>query len=351
MSSLRNKISSFYGRGNNNTGGVYGSQVYNQQAYVAQPVVPMNGLVTEQQLAVQQQEFAQQTTTLQPIVQETIRQDRVVEVQPIIHREVEVPMVNHIERHITEPAPMSRAASIQHGAIIEERVHNRVVNEIQPVIHREIAVPQVEQVQQHYVERIVATPQHTREVVYEQIPAQMGQQFIQQGYGQQQFLQPGFVSRQALISSPAYTQGYYNTGGIGSSSFGHRTLGGNSLPLNQVGYQNQTGFIGGQQPFLGGQQPFLGGQQPFLGGQQQFIGGQQPFLGGQQQFIGGQQPFLGGQQQFIGGQQPLLSNQTQYGQQATFRGVNPPGLAQPIHTVGGNTLGAAPGTAPFVSAI
>eukprot|EP01111_Echinosteliopsis_oligospora_P004367 TRINITY_DN16_c3_g2_i1.p1 TRINITY_DN16_c3_g2~~TRINITY_DN16_c3_g2_i1.p1 ORF type:complete len:437 (+),score=117.78 TRINITY_DN16_c3_g2_i1:75-1385(+) len=224
------------------TGGVGTAGYTTGTTLVQQPIVGST-LVGEQQLALQQQQFGlqksivsepAQTVVAQPIVQETIRQDRVVEVQPIIHRDVERPVVNHIERHINEPAPMSRAGTVQHGAIVQETFHDRIVNEIQPVIHREVAIPQVEQVQQHYVEHIVANPQHTRQVVYEQIPSQMGQQFIQRGIGQQQFLPSGLV--------PASTIGYGT--GFGQTGFSQQAL---------IQQQQQQAFLQQQQVLLGDQ--------------------------------------------------------------------------------------------------
>ncbi len=63
-----------------------------------------------------------------PVVQETVRTDRVVEVQPVVHREIEQPIVHHVEEHIVERAPPSMAGVVQRPPIVEEHTHTRVVN-------------------------------------------------------------------------------------------------------------------------------------------------------------------------------------------------------------------------------
>lgn len=61
-------------------------------------------------------------------MQETIRQDRIVEVQPVIHREVDKNVVHHIEKHITEgPAP-SMGGVIERPPLVEQRVVTNVIN-------------------------------------------------------------------------------------------------------------------------------------------------------------------------------------------------------------------------------
>jgi hypothetical protein len=136
-----------------------------------------------------------ETTTLQqpiqhatthvaaPIVQETVRNDRVVEVQPVVHREVDQNVVHHIEKHYHEAAP-SMAGVVERQAVVQQQVHTNVVNEIQPVIHRERVVPVVERSEQHLTQHIVQPTIHTHEVVYERGPyiQQQGQTFNQNIY-------------------------------------------------------------------------------------------------------------------------------------------------------------------------
>lgn len=62
-----------------------------------------------------------------PIVQETVRQDRVVEVQPVLHREVDKNIVHHIEKHSFESAP-SQGGVIERQPIVEQQMHTSVVN-------------------------------------------------------------------------------------------------------------------------------------------------------------------------------------------------------------------------------
>lgn len=62
-----------------------------------------------------------------PIVQESVRQDKVLEVQPILHREVDKNIVHHIEKHTVERAP-SQSGVIERQPIIEQNLHTNVVN-------------------------------------------------------------------------------------------------------------------------------------------------------------------------------------------------------------------------------
>ena len=105
-----------------------------------------------------------------PVVQETVRNDRLVEVQPILHREVDKNVVHHIEKHINEPRAPSMGGVVERNPLVQQQVHTNVVNEIQPVIHRERVVPVAERVEQHLQQRIVEPTVHTHEVVYENAP-------------------------------------------------------------------------------------------------------------------------------------------------------------------------------------
>jgi len=111
----------------------------------------------------------QHETIVKPaIVQETIRTDRIVEVQPVIHREVDQTTVHHIEKHITEAPAANRGGVVQMAPIVQETVRPHVIDEVTPVIHREIATTQVERVEEHQTQRVVAPTQHTNQVVFEQ---------------------------------------------------------------------------------------------------------------------------------------------------------------------------------------
>eukprot|EP01111_Echinosteliopsis_oligospora_P014372 TRINITY_DN53_c0_g1_i2.p1 TRINITY_DN53_c0_g1~~TRINITY_DN53_c0_g1_i2.p1 ORF type:complete len:382 (-),score=98.85 TRINITY_DN53_c0_g1_i2:48-1118(-) len=98
------------------------------------------------------------------IIDERVRTDRLVEVQPIVHREIEQPRVHHVERHITEAPAPSMAGVVKMAPVVQQTVRTNVIEEVQPVIHREIATRQVERVEEHLTERVVAPTQHTREV-------------------------------------------------------------------------------------------------------------------------------------------------------------------------------------------
>ena len=114
---------------------------------------------------------SQRTVVDAPIIQETVRQDRIVEVQPVVHREVDKNVVHHIEKHIQEPRAPSMGGVIERNPLVEQNVHTNVVNEIQPVIHRERVVPVAERVEEHLTQRVVEPTVHTHEVVYENVAA------------------------------------------------------------------------------------------------------------------------------------------------------------------------------------
>eukprot|EP01111_Echinosteliopsis_oligospora_P016397 TRINITY_DN67_c0_g1_i1.p1 TRINITY_DN67_c0_g1~~TRINITY_DN67_c0_g1_i1.p1 ORF type:complete len:223 (-),score=50.60 TRINITY_DN67_c0_g1_i1:88-675(-) len=106
------------------------------------------------------------TTVRAPVVQETVRTDKIVEIQPVVHREVERPIINHIERHIAEPAAPHLDRTVGLAPVVETHVHSTVINEVQPIIHREVANVQVNRVEEHLTERFVEAPIHTSSVQY-----------------------------------------------------------------------------------------------------------------------------------------------------------------------------------------
>lgn len=57
-----------------------------------------------------------------------MRVDSVVEVQPIVHRDIDQPIVHHIEQHVVEPEAAFVGGTIKHKPIIEETVNTRVIN-------------------------------------------------------------------------------------------------------------------------------------------------------------------------------------------------------------------------------
>eukprot|EP00026_Physarum_polycephalum_P017643 Phypoly_transcript_18941.p1 GENE.Phypoly_transcript_18941~~Phypoly_transcript_18941.p1 ORF type:complete len:117 (+),score=12.14 Phypoly_transcript_18941:136-486(+) len=63
-----------------------------------------------------------------PLVQETVRNDKITEVQPVLHREVDKNVVHHIEKHIAEPRAPSMGGVIERNPIVEQQVHTNVVN-------------------------------------------------------------------------------------------------------------------------------------------------------------------------------------------------------------------------------
>lgn len=61
------------------------------------------------------------------IIDEKVRTDRVVEVQPVIHKEIEQPVVHHVEQHIVEPAAPNVGGVIRNTPIVEEHVKTKVI--------------------------------------------------------------------------------------------------------------------------------------------------------------------------------------------------------------------------------
>eukprot|EP01111_Echinosteliopsis_oligospora_P014369 TRINITY_DN53_c0_g1_i16.p1 TRINITY_DN53_c0_g1~~TRINITY_DN53_c0_g1_i16.p1 ORF type:complete len:676 (-),score=260.98 TRINITY_DN53_c0_g1_i16:52-2079(-) len=99
------------------------------------------------------------------IIDERVRTDKLVEIQPVVHREIEQQRVHHVERHISEAPAPSMGGVVKMAPVVQQTIRTNVIEEVQPVIHREIATRSVERVEEHVTERIVAPTQHTREVV------------------------------------------------------------------------------------------------------------------------------------------------------------------------------------------
>lgn len=107
------------------------------------------------------------TVVVDALVEETVRKDRLVQVQPVIHQEVEKEEIHHIVKHINEAPAPSVAGTVTLKPVVQEHVHTHVIEEIHPVIHREIVVQEVERVEEHITEHIVAPTKHVQEVIYE----------------------------------------------------------------------------------------------------------------------------------------------------------------------------------------
>jgi len=106
-----------------------------------------------------------ETLTRPTLIQQTTRPEKIVEVQPVVHREIDQPQVHVVERHTYESVPSTAPAVINRTPIVEETVRPRVIEEIQPVIHRSVPAPFVERVEQHVTERVVQPTVVTKEVL------------------------------------------------------------------------------------------------------------------------------------------------------------------------------------------
>lgn len=128
--------------------------------------VPYAGTPSLQKGALSQTLPAVVETHVRPtIVQQTTRAEKIVEVQPVVHREISAPQVHVIEKHLYETVPSTGPNVITNRPIIEETVKPRIIEEIQPVVHREVPAPFVERVEQHVTERITQPTTMTKEVI------------------------------------------------------------------------------------------------------------------------------------------------------------------------------------------
>jgi len=125
----------------------------------------------------QQQAPIVHTTTFEPVVQQVMRQpiveqttriEKVTQIQPVVHREIEAPEVHLIERHIYENVPTMGPSTITHQPIIQETIKPTVLEEIQPVLHRDVPAPFIERVEEHITERVVQPTTTTKQVLSEQ---------------------------------------------------------------------------------------------------------------------------------------------------------------------------------------
>jgi len=162
--------------GINNSGGI--SQGYNQGQQQQQGYQQGYNTVNN----VEANPILERTVVGAPVIQEHIRNDRIVEVQPVLHRNVDQTVVHHIERHIHEPsAPNQGGAVYERNPIVQQSFHTNIVHEVQPIIHRERVVPVSERVETHLMQRVAEPTIHTHEVVHETSPIS----YAQTGYGVQ----------------------------------------------------------------------------------------------------------------------------------------------------------------------
>jgi len=105
-----------------------------------------------------------ETHTRPVIVEQTVRPEKIVEVQPVVHREVDAPQVRVIEKHVYETAPPVGPSTVTRTPIVEEVVRPRVIEEIQPIVHREVPVPFVQRVEEHITEHVTKPAIVTKEV-------------------------------------------------------------------------------------------------------------------------------------------------------------------------------------------
>lgn len=108
-----------------------------------------------------------ETVIMPVIVEETFRPEKIIEVQPVIHREIRAPEVHHIERHVYEKVEASGSHVVTNKPIIEETIKPVIVEEVQEIIHRELPAPFVEKVEKHITEVEIMPTVHTKEVILE----------------------------------------------------------------------------------------------------------------------------------------------------------------------------------------
>jgi len=111
-------------------------------------------------------------TVVRPtVVEEIIRHDKVVEVQPIVHRHIEVPEVHHIEKHVYEKLPPTGPARVIKQPVVEETIQPHITEEVRTFVHREVPAPYVVHEEQHISEHLVRPTIHTAEIREEQVTA------------------------------------------------------------------------------------------------------------------------------------------------------------------------------------
>jgi hypothetical protein len=104
------------------------------------------------------------------IVEETVRRDKVVEIQPIIHRRVDVPEVHHVEKHVYEKVAPVAPSRIVKQPVVEETIQPHITEDITTVLHREVPAPYVVHEERHITEHQVKPTLHTTEILEDKKP-------------------------------------------------------------------------------------------------------------------------------------------------------------------------------------
>jgi len=100
------------------------------------------------------------------IVKESFHPEKIVEVQPVIHREIQAPEVHHIKKHVYEKVEVEPTV-FTNQPIIEEVIKPHIVEEVQEIVHRELPAPFIEKVENLTEEVEIMPTIHTKEVIRE----------------------------------------------------------------------------------------------------------------------------------------------------------------------------------------
>jgi len=170
------------------------------------------------------------------VVQQTMRPEKITEVQPVIHRDVEAPQVHVIEKHMYEQVRSTGPNFVTNQPIIEETVRPRIIEEIQPVVHREVPAPFVEHVEQHVTEHITQPTTMTKEILND--PTVRAPGFAAGGPIQQGIATQGGLGQQGL-GQQGFQQGFQPGMQQGFGQQGLQQQGLQQQGLQQQGLQQQ----------------------------------------------------------------------------------------------------------------
>lgn len=68
-----------------------------------------------------------ETHTRPTVIQQTSRPEKIVEVQPVVHREIDQPQVHVVEKHSYEQVRSAGPGVITNQPIVQETIHPRVI--------------------------------------------------------------------------------------------------------------------------------------------------------------------------------------------------------------------------------
>ena len=68
-----------------------------------------------------------ETHTRPAVIEQTARPEKIVEVQPVVHREIDAPQVRVVEKHMYESVPSTGPALLTKPALIEETVKPTII--------------------------------------------------------------------------------------------------------------------------------------------------------------------------------------------------------------------------------